>query len=380
MSQENLQTVIVAKALAATRSKAERLARPYARSTSDVRETEASWQFRQRAHSDFLKGSFRASPLLNSPGITLVHGKLRRAKNPLNQRQLGFRGGDHQDQIIAEHDYWLTLSHRLRKVRSAAALQKLVAEVEAQGIKSDLIKTLVKASIAAKARGLGITSAPVTTKNDGIIYDRLLDRRIGNPGRIQNKSGPKKKATKKKAPAKKRAPKHIKLRSPKRMPDPGPCAWLGSIIEWGWVMERGESSKKLDDKGNAIWDPKSEWMFMWSPKYKAIVAIKRPRNMYKQAGISRFGGAAKMFEVFMARPAENTFEIDVPDVKLHRVGKKAAHIVYRSDKWEPTRKKSDYIHQLGDGVQIYCGPSVENPEVFICFGGKLTLTARGLVW
>ena len=374
MSQENLQTVIVSKTLAATRSKAERLARPYARSTSDVRETDASWLFRQRAPSDFLKRSFRASPLLNSPGITLVHGKLRRARNPLNQRQLGFRGGDDQDQLIAEHDYWMTLSHRLRKVRTAAGLQKMVAEVEAQGIKSDLIKTLVKTSIAAKARGLGISSAPSSTENDGIVYKRLLEKRIGNPGRIQNKSTPKKKA-----PAKK-APKHIKLRSPKRMPDPGPCAWLGSIIEWGWVMDLGESSKKLDDKGNAIWDPKSEWMFMWSPKYKAIVAIKRPQNMYKQAGVSRFGGAAKMFEVFMARGAENTFEIDVPDVKLHKIGKKAAHVVYRSNKWSPTRKESDYIHQLGDGVQIYCGPSIDNPEVFICFGGKLTLTARGLVW
>ena len=68
------------------------------------------------------------------------------------------------------------------------------------------------------------------------------------------------------------------------------------------------------------------------------------------------------------------------DDVLKKLGKGAAHIVYRSDKWSAERKKSDYEHPFGKGVQIFCGPSVRDPEVFICFGGKLTLTERGLVW
>jgi hypothetical protein len=174
------------------------------------------------------------------------------------------------------------------------------------------------------------------------------------------------------------------------MVDPGPVAWIGSLVEWGWELKPGESVGKVDDKGTALWEPKSEWMFCWSPKYKAVVAVKLPRNMYKMAEVSRYGGAAKMFEVFTARPAENTFEIEVPKVPLQRVGNKAVHIVYQSDKWSPDKTPSDYIHAFqkkctaadcrSKNVQLYCGPSLRNPKVFLCFGGKLTLTERGLVW
>jgi|SRR5690606_12572959 len=102
--------------------------------------------------------------------------------------------------------------------------------------------------------------------------------------------------------------------------------------------------------------------------------------MYRLAKVSRYGGAARMFEHFTARPAENTFEVEIPKVKLQKLGRKAAHIVYKSDKWSPQRKPSDYIHPFGKGVNIYCGPNLKNPQVFLCCGGKLTLTKRGLVW
>ena len=87
-----------------------------------------------------------------------------------------------------------------------------------------------------------------------------------------------------------------------------------------------------------------------------------------------------MFEEFAARPAENTFEIGIPEVPLIELGRRAVHIVYRSDKWSNKRKKTDYIHDFGKSVRLYCGPNIQRPEVFLCFGGKLTLTKRGLVW
>ena len=375
MSKENLQTIIVSKSRASTRKRAEKLARPHARRLYTSRETGVSWRFRQRPPSDFIKGSFRSFPLPNEPGVVLVYGKLRRAHNPGDQRWLQFRGGADRDQIMREWDFWMAFDAQIRKVRSGAGLRKAVEVVEERELEIPLIQGLVVRSVADRARALRLTGVSSSTVNDEKIYGRIREGRIGNPGPKRNKST---KRGAKKSSAK--PPKHIKLRSPKKMPDPGPCAWLGSMVEWGWVMKSGESSRKIDDKGNALWEPSSEWMFLWSPKYKAVVAIKRPRNMYRLAEVSRYGGAAKMFERFTSRPAENTFEVNVPDVKLQKLGAKAAHIVYRSDKWSPTRKKSDYIHPLGKGVQIYCGPSIQKPEVFICFGGKLTLTERGLVW
>jgi len=375
VSKENLQTIIVSKATASTRKRAEKLARPHARRIYTSRETSASWQFRQRPPSDFVKGSFKSFPLPQEPGIVLVYGKLKRNKNPGDQRWLQFKGGTDRDVIMREWDFWMAFESGLKKVRSATGLRKAIVIAEDREIQTPLIQGLIVRSIADRARALRITRVRQSTESDGRIYRQLKEGRIGNPGRKLNKSTKRKS---KKPTAK--APKYIKLRSPKTMPDPGPCAWLGSIVEWGWVMGNGDSSKKVDDKGNAIWEPRSEWMFMWSPKYKAVVAIRRPRNMYRLADVSRYGGAAKMFERFTARPAENTFEIDVPDVRLHKLGAKGAHIVYRSDKWSAQRQKSDYIHPFGKGVQIYCGPSIQKPEVFICFGGKLTLTERGLVW
>jgi len=100
--------------------------------------------------------------------------------------------------------------------------------------------------------------------------------------------------------------------------------------------------------------------------------------MRRMPRVSRKDGGAKLFERFMARNAKNTYEISVPKSKLQKLGS-AGHIVYRSDKWNPGRD-IDYIHDFGKGVELYCGPSLKNPKVFLCFGGKLTATERGLVF
>lgn len=160
--------------------------------------------------------------------------------------------------------------------------------------------------------------------------------------------------------------KPVRLRNPRTMPDPGAMSWLGTTLEWKWDGGQWENGKE-------------DWLFLWSPKYKAVVAVKCPKKMDKQGKVSRSGGAAKMFERFMSRDPEATFEAEIPACKLVKLGK-AVHIVYRSDKWKRKRKTEDYIHDFGKGVQLYCGPDKKNPEVFLCFGGKLTVTERGLVF
>jgi len=377
VASDNLRTIIVSKEAARTRTSAERLARPYVDGRlAAPREAKGSWRFRQRPAGDFVKGSFRFFPLPHDERVVLVYGKLKRSKNPSKQRLLQFRDGDHEDLLMAEWDFWMALRPKISKAKNADELRLLIAVADRREIKSVLVRGLVDRDIADRARKLNITRMKQSTSADERVVRLLRENRIGNPGkpRKKNKGKPSKKTKSVKAP------KYVILRSPKSMPDPGPCSWLGSIVEWAWELKPGDKAKRVDENGNALWDPRSEWMFMWSPKYKAVVSIKRPRNMYKLAEVSRYGGAAKMFEVFMARPAENTFEIIVPDVPIQKLGKKAAHIVYRSDKWSPKRLKSDYIHPFGKGVELYCGPSVQNPQVFLCYGGKLTLTKRGLVW
>jgi hypothetical protein len=165
-------------------------------------------------------------------------------------------------------------------------------------------------------------------------------------------------------------PGHPPLRNPRVMPDPGACAWLGSLLEWKWAQR----------KDDVLWEPEGPWLFLWSPKLKAVVSVPAVPSgaMGRRPKVSRRDGGAKMFERFMARPAENTWSIRVPKTPIKRLGD-AVHIVYRSDKWDPPNEV-DYIHDFGKGVRLYCGPDLRRPEVFLCFGGRMTATERGLVY
>ena len=168
--------------------------------------------------------------------------------------------------------------------------------------------------------------------------------------------------------------KHVKLRNPKRTPAFEHLAWMGSDCESGRLVEW-----KLKDGTVIDLDGREKWIFLWSPKYKAIVSIRCPKDLRKMMKVDRSNGAAKIVERFMARDADMTWESYVPDVPLVKLGP-AEHAVYRNDKWRKRGDNRDYIHELGKGVKLYCGPSRERPEIFICFGGKLTATERGLVF
>lgn len=313
--------------------------------------------------------------------MVLVYGKPKRLKNP-SQRFLQWRGDDHGC-VLREWDFWMGFYPRVNRIRSKEALRMAAKELDERGIECLVIRDQAIRAIAKRARAIGLTRLPEGMENDERIYRKLLI--IENKGKPPKaKKGAKKSPKKSK---KRKAPTYIKLRTPpEKMVDPGPVAWLGSTLEFGWEKKNGQIWKKTDEHGTPIWTPRSEWMFTWSPKYKGIVSIKKPRNMYKLAEVDRYGNAAKMFEVFTARPAENTFVIYVPEYKLQEVGKKAAHIVYRSDKWSAKRRGTDkrlevdYIHELEKGVRLFVGPSIEKPEVFFCYGGRLTLTERGLVY
>ena len=509
MPAANLQTIIVTKAVAKTRAKAQQLAEPHSHRLYTSRETSKSWRFRQRPPSDFKKGSFRTFPLPGHHGITLIYGDLKRTKNPkpkggrvLAGRQRHFQtGGEGLEDINRDWDFWLEMQGKIARARSRNMIQVLALSTRRRRIQSFSIKDLIMGSIADRARELRYLRTQPTPANDERFYNELvgdnpkrrsvrmrkvssywdseiparvvvyrkdpyeigliLQERLGvivisvedaggnlvvvkeetvrfpklrlvRPGKslerqrtldllerakeiihdegpsmrraFMKASNPGKKHTKKKAAkkvakrktkkkvARKRSkkPSYIKLKDPRLMPDPGPSAWCGSILEFA-IKPNGKKKPrwtKVDENGNWLWEGglKKEWLFLWSPKYKAIVGVRRPRGLKGGPGkfpgkgeVIRDGGGAKMFEIFAARPAERTQMAEIEEVPLQKWGD-GAHVVYRSDKWSKKRRTTDYIHGLKKGVKIYCGPTIANPEIFLCFGGKLTMTERGLVF
>ena len=335
---DNLQTVIVSKQIASSREQATEIAGKFANRIYTSRETGESWRFRQRPPGDFKSGTFRTFHVPGNEGVTLVYGDLKKKSNPSNREVKNFmRLMDAADQTV-EGSALASVAHRAAPLASdSITLTGHMAYV-----------------IARNARRLGY-SCPT---DDMACTERFLQTE-GMVRNLRTMHNP----TKKKA---KSEPKISK--NPKVMPDPGPCALLGDLLEFRW-----RSGKDME-----LWEPDRRWLFLWSPRIKGIVCIPRIPHM-KAMKVNRSGGGAKMYERFTAKKADRTYEIQIPKIKLVKLGR-ATHIVYRSDKWTKNHDYSNYIHDFKDGVNLFCGPNLKNPSVFLCFGGKLTCTERGLVF
>jgi hypothetical protein len=340
VAADNLQTVIVSKETAKTRKAAERVAWEFANRITTSRETATSFRFRQRPPEDFRKGSFRTKKI--DGGVSLVYGVLKAsAKKKRNP-----------DTYTDEVRFMYGMERKARGAEDGYDLARLAREVEAMDLASVNVRRSVLNTLMARAKGLRLkpTGYKQRDEEDRDRYFKMLLEHPTHPqGELFSNPG-----------------KPIRLKNPRTMPDPGPMSWLGTTLEWKWKGGKWENGKE-------------DWLFLWSPKYKAVVAVKCPKKMDKLDKVSRRGGAAKTFERFMSRDPKATYDAEIPACKLVKLGK-AEHIVYRSDKWKHGKKTEDYIHEFGKGVEIYCGPSKKDPEVFICFGGKLTATERGLVF
>ena len=343
MAEGDLQTIIVPKTVAPTRAAAAKLAKRHGRVRTS-RETGQSWRFRQRPPTDFIKSSFRTKHLPD--GVSLVYGMLKGSKNP-------------SPTIRSDIRYMWKMEPQVKRTKGPYELVRLAQEIAARDFESSTIRSHLVRHVAARARSLGMTCHGKGVRSPTALQDERCFKEV-----LKHPVGPQVELFESNP-----SPRRKVLKNPKGMPDPGPSAWLGSVLEWKWK----------NGKDSFMWEESKEsWMFIWSPKYKAIVGVKKPKRMKKMSKVSRSGGGAKMFERFASRPAKSTNEIEIPDVKLVKLGK-AEHIIYRSDKWSQNGKTTDYIHEFGSGVQLFCGPSLQNPEVFLCFGGKLTCTERGLV-
>lgn len=392
MAAANLQTVIVSKRLARTRGAAQKLAQPHAREIYTSRQTEQSWRFRQRPPEDFVSGSFRTYHVPGHSGITLVYGKLK-AKNPRGkkviagrQRHLQWKGQESLEDINRDWDFWLVIQDKIAKAKSQSMLQVLALSTRRRRVQSPTIKDLIMGAIADRARELRLLRTGPSPRADERYYETLVG---DNPKKKRTRKKARKKAVKKRG--KKEIGKWIKLRDPKIMPDPGPCSWDASALEFAIKPNGGKKPRwaKVDEKGNWLWEEgyKREWIWLWSEKYHCIIAVRRPRGIKggpgrpRQKGeVIRAGGAAKSFERFSGRPAEQTQEIDLEGMPLQKWGD-CVHFCYRSDKWESgNRKLTDYIHDTTTGEKVYVAPSIQRPQLILCFGGRLTKTERGYVF
>lgn len=361
----DLQTVIVSKEIAKTRVQAKRLAKKHTKRFYTSRETAVSWRFRQRPPEDFDRTTFRT--VHAEPGIALIYGNLLDGKKNVNP------GKPVTDATAFRRSQkFVKKAEGEIKAADQFGLIDVAQQTESVEFYRPIQKELLIALIAKRARKLPALRRRLgTVTTDDGIYNKILTLDRGRQQALALESNPAK------APKKKKASKKKRLKNPKVMPDPGPCANLGTAIEFKWKCTNPKSKNK-----EVIWDAENDrkkWLFLWSPKYKAVIAARDPSMKKKLGKMLRDGGAAKLFERFMAREPTKMHEASIPDIPLKKLGK-AEHIVYRSDKWNNGKVMTDYIHQFKGGVELYCGPNLKKPEVFLCFGGKLTCTERGLVY
>jgi hypothetical protein len=395
MPSPNLQSVLVPKSILKRKSKeaqrkeATELARPYANRIYTSRSTEGYWRFRQRPPTHFKKGSefWRTYHVPDSGGILQVYGTLtakarktkKKAKRKTKKKAKRKTKKKAKKKVSRKQNPKPTFAHMAEwnylvstAIPSATTLPGLAAiavripEFE----ESPTMAGQIALAIRNRANKLGFCGAGrhETPWEPDRCVDYLLRRHptVRPPMREMERWIPDE-ASGQQALFKNPS-KRIVLKNPRVMPDPGPCAWLGSVLEWKWKKGRDE----------VLWEPEGEMLFLWSPRLKAVVSVPHPRKMTKKAKVSRAGGGAKLFERFAARSAANTYGIKLSRVPIKKLGT-AIHIVYRSDKWNPP-DEVDYIHDFKSGVRLYCGPTLEEPEVFLCFGGRLTATERGLVY
>jgi len=406
VASPSLQTIIVykkhipekgvgkGKAVTRTRAQAKRIAEGFKfKSIYTSRETENSFRFRQRPPTDFVAGSFRTKRLPEF-GVSLVYGKLKKDKSIKKiPGPYGHAGGGDDDSFSEDRKKNNKIFKKIEDLKADKSKSRNDKRYELAKICKEIeeFKTpynVLRGSLILNAVDYGIILNMVKVPYDERKKKRLsLDAAMKIFKKIcesptQSQVELKLNSSKKKPLAKSIS---TKTRNLKEMPDPGPLALLGETLEFSWREGGAKKTKRRAGKSNPdlpgkqIWKPNGKWLFLWSPKHRAVVAIKKPTSAKKEPKVSRRGGAAKVSERFHARPAKKTWEMEIPRVPLELVGP-AEHIVYRSDKWSATGETTDYIHEFNDGVKLYCGPSLKNPRVFLCMGGKLTVTERGLVF
>lgn len=158
------------------------------------------------------------------------------------------------------------------------------------------------------------------------------------------------------------------------LPNPGDMARLGDALELRWA--------ESDDDRIIVrqWEPSrgKPFMFLWSPRLWGVICLREQGVRKAKRGEEPDAKAVDIFERFMARRPRKNYYVELTGIPMVQLGS-AIHIVYRSDKWTDDGRETDYIHDYDRGVRCYAD-NHEDPNIFLMYGGRLTITERGLIY
>lgn len=177
---------------------------------------------------------------------------------------------------------------------------------------------------------------------------------------------------------------HSALYTPQRdfvIPDPGEMIVLGRALEYAVLtMERGVPAVHVYRFPNDKTAPKLLWsdqrkMLMILPQDEIsdelnpdLDGLDRSTNLYREWG---WGQQPRGFV------SHTVDRMTLPSIGM------ADTIVYRSGKGTDVRDDppgvQEYIHQFGDGVVAYQGPSKNKPKAIVFTGGDIDVERAGIV-
>ncbi len=122
---------------------------------------------------------------------------------------------------------------------------------------------------------------------------------------------------------------------------------------------------------------KKSWLFS-NQSGKMLFIIEKTKT--KKADLPKTKKGIRLYETWTEFDPDSGFRFKMPSISIWRTAKsKAVEIVYRSDKWSASRKKTDYVHEFETPCKIEQGyqPGKEKPSAVI-LKGAFSVTKRGL--
>lgn len=200
--------------------------------------------------------------------------------------------------------------------------------------------------------------------------------------------------------------------APRKLPDPGSVALLGTVLELlvrekdgrvvqhSWMPPEGLPQHDRSVPGpNLFWSPRNKALIFfptverlsWKElnlgdgiRREGRLDMREAREVFARHGIelpSDVQEAAKLFTDWAARPATRVAQKDVDEYPLKLSGE-GVNIIYRSDKWNGRDgKRVNYTHPFSKSgaVKVSCAAG-HPPKAFYIKGGRMTVNARGIVY
>jgi hypothetical protein len=135
----------------------------------------------------------------------------------------------------------------------------------------------------------------------------------------------------------------------------------------------------VDADGNEAEVKVSRAQLLWSPSTMALLVFDG-YELSAPAAVEQSSEATALYERWTdGRPAERERQLSIPRVpgkRWQQLGR-ALTIAYRSDKFGDRGQTTDYQHEFGRSVVLFCRRD-DNHAVLAWRGGTLRVTRRGI--